>query len=113
MINDQQALLIAETLLPHQVKALKILARGAGDFERAGALPGLAQPMIDWMLEHGFAESGWANEYTKTVGYRLSPDGSKVWSALAKRRPKDRPQIRMLEPRIKQADLRIVKPSSK
>lgn len=112
MTNDQQALLIAERLKPHEVKALRILARGVGHFESIGALPGLAKPMIDWMIEHGFAESGWANEYTKTVGYRLSPLGSRVWSSLPKRRPKDRPQIRMLEPRIKQADLRIGKPRS-
>lgn len=112
-MTDREAILIAEMLRPHEVKALNVLARGAGDFERAGALPGLAQPMIDWMMERGLAESGWANEYTQTVGYRLSPDGSKVWSALRKRRPKERPQIRMLEPRIKQADLRIAKPRSR
>lgn len=108
-IDDSEALSIAEALRPHEVKALKILARGVGHFERVGALPGLAQPMINWMLEKGFAESGWANDYKQIVGYRLTASGSKVWSALSKRRPKDRHKLRTLEPRIKQADLRIAK----
>lgn len=112
-LTDSEALTIAGILRPHEVRALKVLARGVGHFEPVGALPGLAQKMIDWMLERGFAERGWANEYTGTVGYRLTTDGTKVWSALPSRRAPERPHVRTIEPLVKRADIRIVKPIKK
>lgn len=109
-LTNREALAIAENLTHHEVRALKIMARGVGHFEPVGALPHLGQKMIDRMLERGFAESGLANEYTGTVGYRLTPDGSRVWSALPSRRTPERPHIRTIEPPVKRADIRTVKP---
>lgn len=107
---DRDAILIAESLAPHQVKAIKILAGAFGSFEPVGFRPGLGQRMIDGMIEQGLAEKGLANEFTGKVGYRLTDLGSKVRWSLDKRRPKRQPSIRTLEPLIKQLDIRTAKP---
>ncbi|MBZ9710476.1 hypothetical protein LB543_27640 [Mesorhizobium sp. ESP7-2] len=109
---DRQAIMIAEGLRPHEVKALRILAGTAGDFDPVGSLPGLAQPMIDHLLAMGLAEQGIANEYKGTVGYRLSPLGSAVFSSL-KDRKRQKPKLRMIASAIKSVDLRIAKPPRK
>ncbi|MFC3326065.1 hypothetical protein [Mesorhizobium cantuariense] len=109
-VSERQAIFIAESLEPHQVKAIKILAGAFGRFEPVGFAPGLAMPMINWMIERGLAEQGIANEFTGKVGYRLTQLGAKVRWSLDKRRPTDRVKLRAIEPRIKQADLRIARP---
>lgn len=109
-LNERQAIFIAESLKPHQVKAIKVLAGAFGTFEPVGFAPGLAMPMIEWMIESGLAEKGLANEYTGKVGYRLTELGAKVRSSLDRRQPKDRPKIKMLEPRLKPIDIRTVTP---
>jgi len=84
--NRQQALLTAEALQPHQVKAVRILALAFGCFEPLGFQPGLAMPMVHWMIEAGLAEAGLANEYTGKPGYRLTAFGHEVHAQLAQRR---------------------------
>ncbi|MBA8906460.1 hypothetical protein [Aminobacter ciceronei] len=109
-VSERKATFIAESLKPHQVKAIKVLAGAFGTFEPVGFAPGLAMPMIDWMIENGLAEKGLANEFTGKVGYRLTELGEKVRWSLDKRQPKDRPKIKMIEPRLKPIDFRTVRP---
>ncbi|RCS25831.1 hypothetical protein DUT91_03470 [Phyllobacterium salinisoli] len=98
---NRQALLIAQNLESHDVKALRILVKKAmGSFEPLGSMSGLGQTMVSRFIDRGLAEMGLANAYTGETGYRATALGRAVYTALDLRKPNSRPKIRMLEPRI-------------
>jgi hypothetical protein len=99
---NQEALSIAESLAPHEVKALRILfRRSLGEFERLGAMTGLGQTMIDRFIDSGLAEQGVVNAFTGAIGYRATELGRDVFAALDQRRPVDQSRLVVIEPRLK------------
>ena len=97
-----QAQLIADSLEPHQRKALKAMARTVGHFEQIDRLPWIGQGMADWLVDQGLAETG--PPYSGTgVGYRLSELGTEVFHT-KRRRQKGGPRLSSLPPLIKPID---------
>lgn len=109
MESDAQAsaMLIAASLKPHERKALRRLATTAGGFEPVGTIPGLSETMVAELQAKGLAEEGWANEYTRSVGYRLSPLGSRVHAAIHNLPKKSSSRLATLAPRLKALPPRI------
>jgi hypothetical protein len=101
MIEKAEALSIAESLKPHDVKALNRLAIAGSAFEQAKALIGIQLPMIEYLISKGLAEEGIANTTLGTVGYRLSAKGHAVRAALPFRRPKPGIRLAVMPPRLK------------
>ncbi|MBD0416133.1 hypothetical protein [Oryzicola mucosus] len=97
----RQAAIIAQSLEPHEVKALRILFKASiGSFEKLSGMPGIREPMVDRLAELGLAEKGTANTYTGAIGYRTTALGTAVFSALDKRPRKPSPKINALPSRI-------------
>lgn len=101
MASDK-ALAIAQGLAPHEVKALNLLVRHClGSYERLSAIPGLGQTMIDRFIAAGLAEQGVVNSYTGAIGYRETKLGRDVFDMLGKRKPKQKPKLTMLKPKVR------------